>query len=60
MPTFATDQDAALEREERARRTRAAWDAYRASLRELNGKEYEEAESRAWERLQRRLTEIGG
>lgn len=58
MPAFATDQDAALEREEVARRTRDAWVAYGASLRDLAGREYEEAEAHAWERLQRRLGEL--
>ena len=60
MPTFATDEDAALEREELARRTREAWVAYRASLRDLTGREYEEAEAHAWELLQRRLAELSG
>ena len=59
MPTFATHHDAALEREEIARRTREAWAAYHARLRDLSGREYEEAEARAWDRLQRRLAELG-
>jgi hypothetical protein len=37
---------------------RAAWRAYAASLRDLHGPEYDEAEGRSWERLQRRLREI--
>lgn len=35
-----------------------AWDAYRDSLRELRGSEYEAAEHRCWERLQRKLHEV--
>jgi hypothetical protein len=35
-----------------------AWDRYRADLHELQGREYEDAEDRSWERLQRRLREI--
>jgi hypothetical protein len=35
-----------------------AWDQYRDDLRELEGREYEDAEHRSWERLQQRLREI--
>ena len=35
-----------------------AWDQYRDDLRELQGREYEDAEDRSWERLQERLREI--
>ena len=45
--------------EELERRVRHAWASYSASLRDLEGREYEEAEASAWERLQRRLAEIG-
>lgn len=51
----ATQQS--LEREEE-RRVQEAWAAYREDVRELQGREYEDAEDRAWERLQRRLAEI--
>ena len=44
--------------EEQARRVRHAWASYNASLRDLQGREYEEAEAQAWDRLQRRLAEI--
>jgi hypothetical protein len=37
---------------------REAWDRYRDSLRDLEGREYEDAEGRSWDRLQRRLDEI--
>jgi hypothetical protein len=39
-------------------RTREAWDAYRESLRDLAGRDYEEAERSSWERLQRELEAI--
>jgi hypothetical protein len=45
-------------RRELEERTRRAWDTYRASLRDLQGREYEEAEGRSWERLQRKLAEV--
>jgi hypothetical protein len=38
---------------------REAWDAYRESLRDLEGTDYEEAESASWARLQRALRELG-
>jgi len=40
------------------RRVKQAWAAYREDVRELEGREYEDAEDRAWKRLQRRLAEI--
>ena len=45
---------------ERAGREREAWDAYRDSLRELEGREYEEAERASWERLQGALADARG
>ena len=33
---------------ERAGREREAWDAYRASLRDLEGRDYEEVERASW------------
>jgi hypothetical protein len=35
-----------------------AWDQYRDDLRELEGREYEDAEDASWDRLQHRLREI--
>ena len=58
MPTFAAHERPT--REELERRVREAWASYSASLRDLEGKEYEEAEAQAWTRLQRRLVELGG
>ena len=40
------------------RRVRDAWATYTEDLRELEGREYEDAEDAAWERLQRSLAEI--
>jgi hypothetical protein len=40
---------------ERSGREREAWDAYRASLRDLEGRDYEEVERASWEQLQRTL-----
>jgi hypothetical protein len=46
-------------REELERRVRNAWASYSAKLRDLEGRDYDEAETKAWEHLQRRLAEIG-
>ena len=37
---------------------REAWDAYRDSLRDLEGAAYEEVEHAAWERLQETLLDL--
>jgi hypothetical protein len=37
---------------------RAAWDAYRERLGDLQGKEYEDAELVSWEELQRTLRDL--
>ena len=42
----------------RVRAEQEAWDRYRDDLRELQGREYEDAEHRSWEQLQDRLREI--
>jgi outer membrane protein assembly factor BamD (BamD/ComL family) len=36
-------------------REREAWETYQQSLRDLQGKDYEEAEDQSWDRLQKRL-----
>jgi hypothetical protein len=41
-------------------RTKQAWAVYNESLRELQGREYEDAEGQSWDRLQRRLRELDG
>jgi hypothetical protein len=39
-------------------RTQRAWKAYRDSLRDLTGRDYDEAEHRSWARLQRKLAQV--
>jgi hypothetical protein len=39
-------------------RTRRAWTTYRDALRDLTGQDYDEAEHRSWERLQRKLKQL--
>ena len=41
-------------------RTRQAWADYSDELRELRGRDYEEAEDEAWARLQKRLRQLEG
>jgi len=41
-------------------RTKQAWAAYNEGLRDLQGREYEDAEHQSWERLQKRLRELDG
>ena len=53
MSTPATRQET-----ERQVAEREAWEAYRDSVRDLDGREYEVAEDASWERLQRALMEI--
>ncbi len=36
-------------------REREAWETYQESLRDLQGRDYEEAEGQSWDRLQKRL-----
>ena len=55
MTTYAPRQDleAAL-----SAREREAWSRYSASLRELEGRDYDDAETQAWAELQRHLRAI--
>lgn len=39
--------------------TQEAWRAYRESLRDLSGEEYERVEAEAWDELQRELRRLG-
>jgi hypothetical protein len=57
MTASAPHQETA---EDLAARTREAWDTYSRGLRDLSGRDYEEAERASWEELQRRLREIEG
>jgi hypothetical protein len=58
MPTFAAHETPT--HEELEARVREAWAFYTAALQDLTGREYEEAEAHAWDRLQHRLEELGG
>jgi hypothetical protein len=53
MTTSATRQES-----DRTVAEREAWSAYQDSLRDLAGRDYEEAERASWERLQRALREL--
>ena len=44
--------------EELAELEREAWTDYRESLRDLEGRHYEEAEAASWDELQKMLAEI--
>jgi hypothetical protein len=39
-------------------RTKQAWASYNESVRELEGQEYEDAEGKSWDRLQRKLRQL--
>ena len=54
MTTTAPRHDATATDE----RTRIAWTVYRDSLRDLSGRDYDDAEHEAWEALQRELRSI--
>ncbi len=58
MTTAAARPEELLTLEEIDERTLQAWTAYRDSLRELTGREYDEAERRSWDRLQRKLHQL--
>lgn len=55
MTTAAPRRDVPATLEEVVERTQEAWTDYREQLRDLSGRDYDEAEHRAWERLQREL-----
>jgi hypothetical protein len=55
MPTFISDQQQLADIEER---TRQAWASYTETLRDLQGKDYDDAEDESWDRLQKTLTQL--
>jgi hypothetical protein len=57
MTTYISDQQA-RKLADIDERTRQAWTAYNESLRELQGREYEEAEDESWGRLRKRLKQL--
>jgi hypothetical protein len=58
MPTFTPNRNQARQLKELDERRARAWGAYRDSLRDLEGRDYDDAEHRSWERLQRKLKEL--
>jgi hypothetical protein len=58
VPTFTPNRIQARQLKELDERRTRAWGAYRDSLRELQGRDYEDAERRSWDRLQRKLKEL--
>lgn len=59
MTTYISDQQAQRLAEIDSR-TREAWSEYTEELRELEGRDYEEAEDESWDRLQTRLKQLDG
>jgi len=58
MTTAAPRRDVPATLEEVAERTQEAWGTYRETLRDLTGRDYDDAEHRAWEVLQRDLHDL--
>jgi hypothetical protein len=59
MTTYISDQQAQRLAEIDVH-TREAWADYNDELRELKGRDYEEAEDQSWDRLQQRLKQLDG
>ena len=57
MTTYISDQQAQRLAEIDVR-TREAWADYTEELRELKGRDYEEAEDQSWDRLQQTLKQL--
>ena len=57
MTTYISDQQARRLADIESR-TRQAWEAYNGALRDLKGRDYEEAEDESWARLQKRLKQL--
>ena len=57
MTTYISDQHA-RKLADLDERTRQAWSSYNESLRDLQGRDYEEAEDASWGRLQKRLKQL--
>ena len=57
MTTFISDQQARRLADIDAR-TRQAWATYNDGLRELRGRDYEDAEDQSWDRLQETLRQL--
>jgi broad specificity phosphatase PhoE len=59
MTTYISDQQAQRLADIEGR-THRAWADYSDELRELKGRDYEEAEDESWARLQKRLKQLDG
>jgi len=59
MTTFTPNQQARRLADIEAR-TRKAWTEYSGALRDLEGRDYEEAENESWARLQEILKQLDG
>jgi hypothetical protein len=57
MTTYISDQQARRLADIESR-TRQAWADYSGELRELEGRDYEDAEDKSWDRLQTRLKQL--
>jgi hypothetical protein len=57
MTTYISDQQARRLADIESR-TREAWTDYTGELQDLEGRDYEEAEDKAWSRLQKRLKQL--
>jgi hypothetical protein len=57
MPTYISDQQARRLADIESR-TRQAWADYSGELRELQGRDYEDAEDQSWDRLQTTLKQL--
>ena len=57
MTTYISDQQARRLADIDSR-TREAWADYNGELRELDGRDYEEAEEKSWARLQKKLRQL--
>jgi hypothetical protein len=57
MTTYISDQQT-RKLADIEERTRQAWVSYNESLRDLQGRDYEEAEDQSWGRLQKRLRQL--
>jgi hypothetical protein len=58
MTTFAAQSETERLLAELDARTRGAWSIYRDDLRDLAGKDYDDAEAAAWDQLQATLREL--
>jgi hypothetical protein len=56
--TIYAPEDTERRLEELAERERDAWSIYREDMRGLVGRRYDEAETEAWDELQRELLEL--